>query len=63
MKTFRDAMIAKLTVKKLLSQIDHVETALLTAGTEPSLKFAVADWLTEMRLHLRRLELWAEQTV
>ena len=63
MKKFHEAMIAKLTVKKLLSQIDYVETALTAASAEPNLKFAVSDWLMEMRLHLRKLEIWVERTV
>ncbi len=60
--TFHSAVIAKLTVKKLLSQVDHVETMLTVGSTEPVLKFALADGLSEMRLHLRKLESWVEQT-
>ncbi len=63
MKKFHNAVIAKLTVKKLLSHVDHVETMLTMGSTEPALKFALADGLTEMRLHLRKLESWVEQTV
>lgn len=62
MINFHNAVIAKLTVKKLLNQVDHVETMLHVGTTEPALKFAVSDGLSEMRLHLRKLEAWVEQT-
>ena len=55
-----DAVIAKMTVKKVLNQIDQVE-ALLAFGTgDAGVKMTLADWFTEMRVHLRRLEYTVE---
>lgn len=66
-----EAIIAKMTLKKIMSQIDYVE-GLLTYGVDvagkdgglaPDLKMVLADWFTEMRVHLRRVEYMAEQGV
>lgn len=67
-----EAIIAKITIKKVMSQLDHVET-LLTYGVPraeqkegqlaPEIKMVLADWFTEMRVHLRRVEYMAEQAV
>ncbi len=51
-----DAVIAKMTVKKVLNQIDQVETLLAFNETDAGVKMTLGDWFTEMRVHLRRLE-------
>ena len=51
-----DAVIAKITVKKILSQVDQIETLLAFGGTEIGVKMTLSDWLTEIRVHLRKLE-------
>jgi hypothetical protein len=51
-----DAVIAKITVKKILSQVDQIETLLAFGGTDIGVKMTLSDWLTEMRVHLRKLE-------
>lgn len=56
-----DIVIAKMTLKKVMHQIDHIET-LLAYGEGVGMKMTIADWLTEMRVHLRRLEVMAEQS-
>jgi hypothetical protein len=61
--TFNQAVIAKLTVKKLITLTDQVETLLACTPHEPSIKLAASDWFTEMRVHLRKLEAWSEQSV
>jgi hypothetical protein len=60
--TFNDAVIAKMTIKKVLHQLDQTETLLAVHDTDPSLKLTLADWFTEMRVHLRRLETSVEMT-
>lgn len=60
-RNFDRAVIAKLTVKKILHQIDYIET-MVTCGSEGGdMKIVLPDWFAEMRVHLRRLEVMAEQ--
>lgn len=54
--TFNQAMIAKITVKKILSLLDHVQIVLTHGLGDTQMKLAVQDWLDEMRLHLRKIE-------
>lgn len=67
-----EAIVAKLTVKKVMNQIDHVEALLAygsvadmpsSGGIAPDIKMVLSDWFTEMRVHLRRIEYMAEQAV
>lgn len=58
-----EVLVAKLTIKKIMSQIDHVEALLAYAEPATDLKLVLADWFAEMRVHLRRVEYMAEQTV
>lgn len=74
-----EAIIAKMTIKKVMSQIDHVETLLAyggmpqvsargaeyaqQGGLAPDIKMILADWFAEMRVHLRRIEHMAEHSV
>lgn len=65
-----EAIIAKMTIKKIMSQIDHVESLLAygagvsaQSGLAPDVKMILADWFAEMRVHLRRVEFMTEQAV
>lgn len=67
-----EAIITKMTIKKIMSQIDHVETLLAFGGRAtsashtglpPDIGMVLADWFAEMRVHLRRIEYMAEQAV
>lgn len=67
-----EAIIAKLTVKKVMNQIDHVEALLAygavaemptSGGLAPDIKMVLGDWFTEMRVHLRRIEAMTEHAV
>ena len=50
------AVVAKLTVKKIHSIVDHVQIIMTQhMGTNPAL-LVMQDWLEEARLHLRKLE-------
>jgi len=58
-----DAVIAKMTLKKIMSQIDHIETLIAYGEQGVDLKMTLGDWFTEMRVHLRRVEYMTEQAV
>ncbi len=60
---FNEAVIAKLTVKKIMHQIDHVETLIAMGEQCHAIKMTLSDWLSEMRVHLRRIEYMTEQSV
>jgi hypothetical protein len=60
---FNEAVIAKLTVKKVLHQIDHVEMLIAMGDPCHDIKLTLSDWFTEMRVHLRRIEYMTEQSV
>ena len=60
---FTEAVIAKLTVKKVLHQIDHIETLIALGDSGGDIRMTVSDWFTEMRVHLKRLEYMTEQSV
>lgn len=50
------AIIAKLTVKKIQSLIDHIQIILTQLlGTNANI-LVLQEWCDEMRLHLRKLE-------
>lgn len=54
--TFTNAMIAKITVKKILSLLDHVQILVAhSLGDDPA-RLTLQDWFDEMRLHLRKVE-------
>lgn len=55
-----EAVIAKMTLKKIMSQIDHIETLLAYGEQGVDLKMILSDWFTEMRVHLRRVEYMTE---
>jgi hypothetical protein len=56
-----EAVIAKMTLKKIMSQIDHIETLLAYGENGVDLKMTLGDWFAEMRVHLRRVEYMTEQ--
>ena len=58
-----EAVIAKMTIKKIMSQIDHIETLLAYGEQGVDLKLILGDWFTEMRAHLRRVEYMTENAV
>jgi hypothetical protein len=60
---FNEAVIAKMTVKKVLHQIDYIETLIAVGQPGHDIKLTLADWFTEIRVHLRRLEVMTEQSV
>lgn len=51
-----DAMIAKITVKKILSLLDHIQIIVTHALGENAATLTIHDWFDEMRLHLRKVE-------
>lgn len=57
-----EALIAKMTIKKIISQIDHIETLLAYGENGVDLKMALGDWFNEMRVQLRRVEFLTEQS-
>lgn len=59
---FNEAVIAKMTVKKILHQIDYIETLIAVGDPTQHIKLTLADWFTEMRVHLKRLEIMAEHS-
>lgn len=60
---FNEAVIAKMTVKKVLNQIDYIETLIAYEQPGHDIRLTLSDWFTEMRVHLRRLEIMTEQSV
>lgn len=57
------ALVTKMTIKKIISQIDQVEALLAYGSPGADIKMVLADWFTEMRVHLRRVEYMTEQAV
>lgn len=53
---FNQAMITKITVKKIFSLLDHLQIITAHSLGDNPLKLTVNDWCDEMRLHLRKVE-------
>lgn len=53
---FDQAMIAKLTIKKILSILDHLQIIMAHGMGDNAAKLTSQDWFDEMRLHLRKIE-------
>lgn len=50
------AIIAKLTVKKIQGIIDHMQIVLSHHMGENPVRLTLQDWIDEARIHLRKLE-------
>ncbi len=59
---FTQAMIAKITVKKILSLLDHMQIVVTHALGEHTAAMTLQDWFDEMRLHLRKIEYSVEKS-
>lgn len=53
---FNNALVAKITVKKILSLIDHIQILVTHALGDKIENLTIQDWFDEIRLHLRKVE-------